>query len=226
MGFLYPCNTWFYLSIDTLETLKEPSFDKEEKPAWDELKKVFMNRNVILCLLISVFFMTNLIAFIGFAPLYWANYKQLPQESISILLTAFGIGSFVWFFVIPGLSDKWGRKPTLTFFALASVGLPLFMAYSNFGTIPTVIGILLLTCAAGYMPLFDAIIPSESVPHKYAASVMAGTILTGEVIGGTFGPILFGIMADKFDLRAPFFVGAIAALIAFLLSLGIKETKK
>jgi ACS family hexuronate transporter-like MFS transporter len=89
----------------------------------------------------------------------------------------------------------------------------------------TIIVLIIFTCGIGYMPLFDAIIPSESVPHKYAASVMAGTILTGEVIGGTCGPILSGIMADKFDLHAPFIVGASAAGIAFLLALGIKETK-
>jgi predicted MFS family arabinose efflux permease len=216
----------FILATLLWKTLKEPTYDKEEKPTWSELKKVFNNRNVILCLLISIFFMTNLIAFIGFAPLFWTNYKQIPQSDISVLLTAFGLGSFMWFFVIPGISDKWGRKPTLTFFALVSIGLPLFMAFSQLGILPTAIGIVLFTCASGYMPMFDAIIPSESVPHKYAATVMAGTILTGEVIGGTFGPILCGIMADKFDLRAPFFVGAAAAFIAFLLSLGIKETKK
>jgi hypothetical protein len=33
------------------------------------------------------------------------------------------------------------------------------------------------------------------------------------------------MMADKYDLIAPFYVGATAAFIAFLLSLGIKETK-
>ena len=216
-GFILAALIWF--------ALKEPHFEKEEKASFAELKEVFRNRNVILCLLISIFFMTNLIAFVGFAPLYWANYRELPQSTISVLLTAFGIGSFVWFFVIPMISDRIGRKPTLLFFALASVGLPIFMALSNLGTVPTILALLLLTCSAGYMPMFDAIIPSESVPHRYAATVMAGTVLTGEVIGGTLGPIICGMMADQYDLRAPFVVGAIAAFIAFLLSLGIKETK-
>lgn len=216
-GFILAAILWF--------TLKEPEFEDEEKSSFVELRQVFLNRNIILCLLISIFFMVNLIAFVGFAPLYWANFQEIPQASISILLTAFGIGSFIWFFLIPSLSDRFGRKPTLVFFALVSVGLPIYMATTNMGLVPTVISLLILTCSVGYMPLFDAVIPSESVPHRYAATVMAGTVLTGEVIGGTLGPIICGIMADQYDLRAPFVVGAIAALIAFLLSLGIKETK-
>ena len=215
-GFILAAILWF--------TMKEPEFEDKEKASFSELKQVFQNRNVILCLLISIFFMVNLIAFVGFAPLYWANFREIPQSSISILLTAFGIGSFVWFFVIPAISDRIGRRPTLIFFALASIGLPIFMATTNMGLVPTIVGLLLLTCAAGYMTMFDAVIPAESVPHRYAATVMAGTVLTGEVIGGTLGPIICGIMADQYDLRAPFVVGAIAAFIAFLLSLGIKET--
>ena len=215
-GFILAAILWF--------TLEEPEFEDEKKASLTELKQVFMNRNIILCLLISIFFMVNLIAFVGFAPLYWANFREIPQSSISILLTAFGVGSFIWFFVVPTISDRMGRKPTLIFFALASIGLPIFMATTNFGVAPNVIFLLLLTFSVGYMPLFDAVIPSESVPHRYAATVMAATVLTGEVIGGTLGPIICGIMADQYDLRAPFVVGAIAAFIAFLLSLGIKET--
>jgi MFS transporter, ACS family, hexuronate transporter len=168
--------------------------------------------------------MVNLTSFIGFSPLYVTKMLNYTEGELQVFLTVFGIGCFVWFFTIPGLSDKFGRKPTLLFFALASMFLPLAMA--NFNSNPTLtLGLLAIgTCAFGYMPLFDSIIPSESVPHKYAASVMGGTILAGEVIGGTFGPILSGIMADKYDLHAPFYVGATAASIAFLLALGIKET--
>ncbi|MDZ7879945.1 MAG: MFS transporter [Saprospiraceae bacterium] len=215
-GFIMATVIWFFM--------KEPVFESEEKPNWNELKGVIKNRNVQLCLLISIFFMTNLISFIGFAPLYWANMKQVPQSEISVFLAVFGIGCFVWFFVIPMLSDKFGRKPTLTFFALASMALPLVMANFNLSFGMTILVLLTLTCAMGYMPLFDAVIPAESVPHKYAATVMALTVLTGEVIGGTLGPIISGMMADKYDLHAPFYVGATAAFIAFLLSLGIKET--
>ena len=225
IGFYTLAIPGFILAIILWFVLNEPHFEDEEKTSIAELKKVFLNRNIILCLLISIFFMVNLIAFVGFAPLYWANFREIPQSTISILLTTFGIGSFIWFFVIPSISDRIGRKPTLIIFALASIGLPIFMATTNLPLIPTIIGILILTCAAGYMPMFDAIIPSESVPHRYAATVMAGTVLTGEVIGGTLGPIICGIMADKYDLRAPFVVGAIAAFIAFLLALGIRETK-
>ena len=216
----------FILAFILMGFLKEPVFDhKEEKPSFAELKETFLNRNIVLCLLISIFFMVNLACFVGFAPLFWANVKQLPQSDISILLTVFGASSFVWFFVIPAISDRLGRKPTLVFFALISCLLPLFMARIDASFSMTIVALILLTCSLGYMPLFDSIIPSESVPHRYAASVMAGTVLTGEAIGGTFGPIIAGALSDKYDLHAAFYVGAAAAFVAFLLSLGVKETK-
>ena len=102
--------------------------------------------------------------------------------------------------------------------------LPIAIATMNTNFSLVIVFVIVLTCSMGYMPLFDAVIPSESIPHKYAATAMAGIILFGEAIGGTFGPIISGILADKYDLYAPFYVGAVAAGISFLLSLGIKET--
>jgi predicted MFS family arabinose efflux permease len=218
-GILFAILLWRYL--------KEPVFTKdteEAKPTFSELKSVFMQRNVWLCMLISIFYMVNLISFIGFSPLYVTNMLHYTPTQLQTFLTFFGIGCFIWFFTIPGLSDRFGRKSTLLFFAFASMFLPLAIATLNMSFAVSLIVLLLGTCAMGYMPLFDSVIPAESVSHKYAATVMAGTVLTGEVIGGTLGPIIAGKMADIFDLRAPFYVGAIAGFIAFLLSLGIKDT--
>ena len=218
----------FILAFIIWRFVREPKFEitgTEQKPSWHELKKVFKQRNIWLCMLICIFFMINLTSFIGFSPLFLTNLLKYSDGYTQTFLTVFGLATFCWFFIIPGISDKFGRKPTLIVFAFLSMVLPLLMATVSMSFSLTIVVLILFTCAFGYMPLFDAIIPSESVPHKYAASVMAGTILTGEVIGGTFGPIISGIMADKFDLHAPFVVGASAACIAFLLSLGIKETQ-
>jgi MFS transporter, ACS family, hexuronate transporter len=227
-GFYVLSMPGFIMAIILWKFIKEPKMQNDEaesKPTFKELQKVFAQRNIWLCMLISIFYTANLTSFLGFSPLFVSNVLNYTESQLQIFLTVFGIGCFIWFFTIPSISDKFGRKPTLLFFAFCSMFLPLIMATftMNFGL--TIGVLLLLTCAFGYMPLFDSIIPAESVPHKYAASVIAGTILTGEVIGGTFGPVISGIMADKYDLHAPFYVGAIAAGIAFILSLGIKETK-
>jgi MFS transporter, ACS family, hexuronate transporter len=218
-GLVFAILLWKYL--------KEPVLSKEDaavKPSITELKSVFKQRNIWLCMLMSIFYMTNLISFIGFSPLYVTNMLHYTDGQLQWFLTVFGVGCFIWFFTIPGLSDQFGRKKTLLFFTLASMALPLVMANFHMNRNVTLFALILGTCAFGYMPLFDSIIPSESVSHKYAATVMAGTVLTGEVIGGTLGPVIAGKMADIFDLRAPFYVGAIAGLIAFLLSFGIKDT--
>lgn len=217
-GFILALVLWFFL--------KDTKVEETKKASITDFFSLLRNRNIILCMLIGIFFMISLMSFVAFAPLYWANFRELPQSTISILLVAFGVGSFIWFFTIPAISDRYGRRPTLIIVSLLSISLPLFMAYTNLGLVGTVIGLLLLTFSVGHMPLISTLIPSESVPSRFAATSMAAMIITSEMIGGTLGPIICGMMADKYDLRAPFIVGAMAAFITFVLAFGIKETKK
>lgn len=221
----------FILAFLIFKFIKSPKIEEdtkeeaEKKPSFKDMVSIFKNRNIILTMLICIFYMINMTSFISFVPLYLTSTLGYEQGELQTYLTLYGLGCFLWFLIVPALSDKFGRKPTLVFFALASILLPITTATLHLSFWPTIILLVLLTCSMGYMPLFDAIIPSESVPHKYAATAMAGTVLTGEVIGGTLGPVISGMMADQYDLHAPFYVGAIGAFIAFLLSLGIKETR-
>ena len=218
-GFMLAIILWFCLKETKVE-------EKTKKASLSDFINLLKNRNIILCMLAGIFYMISLMSFVAFAPLYWANFRELPQSTISILLVAFGIGSFIWFFTIPALSDRFGRRKTLIVACLLSVTLPLFMYFTNLGVLGTCIGLLLFTFSVGHMPLISTIIPSESVPSRFVATSMAAMIITSEMIGGTVGPIICGIMADTFDLRAPFIVGAVAALITFFLALGIRETQE
>lgn len=217
-GFILAAVLWFFL--------KDTKVEETKKASLSDFLGLLKNRNILICMIMGIFYMISLMSFVAFAPLYWANFRELPQSSISILLVAFGIGTFIWFFTIPAISDRYGRKPVLILVSLLSISLPLFMAFTNFGLVGTCVGLLLLTFSVGHMPLIATLIPSESVPKRFVATSLAAMIITSEMIGGTVGPIICGVMADKYDLRAPFIVGAIAAVITFLLALGIKETRE
>jgi MFS family permease len=46
----------------------------------------------------------------------------------------------------------------------------------------------------------------------------------GEVIGGTFGPVVAGNLADRFGLQAPMYMAIVCAVAATLLATGLRET--
>lgn len=68
------------------------------------------------------------------------------------------------------------------------------------------------------------IIPAESVSKTFSATAISFVILTSEIIGGSFGPTVSGILADRFGLLAPLWVTAAAAFVGFLFTFGIRET--
>jgi hypothetical protein len=69
-----------------------------------------------------------------------------------------------------------------------------------------------------------ATIPSETIPAKYVATSLGLIVGIGEVIGGTFGPVLAGNLADRYGLQAPMYMAMVCALAGALLAMGLKET--
>ncbi|MBU7591293.1 MFS transporter [Metabacillus halosaccharovorans] len=94
--------------------------------------------------------------------------------------------------------------------------------YQNF--VVLIISMIILSIGNGYQPLVMNIVPAESVSRRFTATAISFVILTGEIIGGFAGPMMAGVLADKYSLTAPLWITAIAAFIAFICTFGIKET--
>lgn len=105
-------------------------------------------------------------------------------------MAVFGVGMFFWQLVIPFISDKVGRKTVMipcTFIAIF-----LFLIIANFHTNIGLLAVqvFIFTIGFGCQPLYLATIPSESVEIALAATAISTVVLTGEIIGGTLGPVL------------------------------------
>jgi ACS family hexuronate transporter-like MFS transporter len=159
-----------------------------------------------------------------FLPLVYENYLHIPSEQGSWLMALLGITAAVFAFIVPGLSDKLGRKPIVIVFSLIGVLYPL--AVLNYTGSAIVLGIVIFIgwSASGVFPLFMATIPSETIPAKYVATSLGLIVGIGEVIGGTFGPVLAGNLADRHGLQAPMYMAMVCAVAGALLALGLKET--
>jgi ACS family hexuronate transporter-like MFS transporter len=188
------------------------------------LLMLIRERNIWVCILISIFLVPWMILAWVFLPLFYVNVRHMALADMSILMGVLGISAAFFGFVLPGLSDKVGRKPVMIAFSLIGVLMPLTVLYYN-GPLP-VLGTLIFIgwSASGVFPLFMGTIPSETIPVRYIASSMGLVMGLGELIGGVLTPVGAGWAADVYGLRAVFYIEAACALIATVLALFLQET--
>jgi predicted MFS family arabinose efflux permease len=181
-------------------------------------------RNIALCLIISCLLITWFVALMTFTPIYLMENRGFAPGEMSILMTILGISSVISGFMVPAISDRIGRKPTMIFFAAVSVAVPLVLVYFE-ASLP-LLGVLLFVTYFGYgcFPLFLATIPAETVGIAHAGRAIGLVIGVGEVAGGFIAPMIEGYAADRFGAQAPFLIASAAAVIATLLSFALKET--
>jgi MFS family permease len=181
-------------------------------------------RNIGLCLLISCLLITWFVALMTFTPIYLMETRGFSPHEMGILMTILGISSVISGFVVPAISDRIGRRPTMVCFAAVAVAVPLVLVYAQV-SLP-VLGALLFVTYFGYgcFPLFLATIPAETVGIAHAGRAIGLVIGVGEVAGGFIAPTIEGYAADHFGAQAPFLIASAAAVVAALLSFALKET--
>jgi predicted MFS family arabinose efflux permease len=194
----------------------------DNKPG--SFKHLLGNRNVVLCLIISCLFITWFISLTTFAPLYLMETRHFSPSEMGMIMTVLGLSSVLGGFLVPGLSDRIGRRPTMIMFSLLAVTVPLVLVYAQV-SLP-VLALMLFVTYFGYgvFPIFLATIPAESIGIAHAGKAISLVIGLGEVVGGFFAPMLEGYAADRFGAHAPFLIASGATLLAVLVSFGLKET--
>ena len=184
---------------------------------------VLRHRNILICLAIAVFFLTWFLTTQTFTPLYLVEVKGFGPGDVGFVLSGIGIAWVLWGALVPGISDRIGRKPTMIgFSAVAAVSPLAIMVIDSPGLL---FGALVLTYTGlGCFTLFMATIPAETVPRAVMATALGLIMGVGEVVGGFVAPALAGQLSDVFGLGAAMLVSAGAAVVVALLSLALTET--
>jgi len=188
------------------------------------LGEVLGNRNILLCVGISILLVSHLVIGFVFLPLFLVNLRGLSPETMSGLIGVLGVSAAVAGFVAPGISDYVGRKPTMIFVCATGVILPL--AALNFGGSTVALGALFFAgwTVVGAFPLFMATIPSETIDARHTATALGIIMGVGEGVGGVAAPSLAGMAADAHGLSAPLWIMFCLPILAALLSMGLRET--
>jgi len=181
-------------------------------------------RNMMLCVLMSVFMVSWMVLGWAFLPLFYVKARQLSADQMKVLMSLLGLSAAFFSFIVPGLSDRLGRRPVVVAANLIGVLVPLAVLYFH-GSL-YVLGTLVFVgwAASGTFPLFMATIPSETIPARYVATAVGLAVGVGEIVGGVSAPAVAGSVADRYGLNAPLYIQAGCALIGALLALALKET--
>jgi MFS family permease len=181
-------------------------------------------RNMALCVLMSIFMVAWMVLGWAFLPLFYVKARQLSADEMKVLMSLLGLSAAFFSFIVPGLSDRLGRRPVVVVFNLIGVLVPLAALYFH-GSLYLLGALIFLGWAAsGTFPLFMATIPSETIPARYVATAVGLAVGVGEILGGVSAPAVAGSAADRYGLSAPLVIQTGCALAGALLALGLKET--
>jgi MFS family permease len=184
----------------------------------------FGQRNIQLCAMIAVLLVSYLVICWAFMPLFLIQVRHFDPRTMGWLMGTLGFSAAVGSIVVPGLSDRIGRRPVMIVVPLIGVILPLGALYFA-GSVWLLAAIFFVGWALnGVFPLFMATIPSETVDPRHTATVLGIVIGTGEVLGGVISPWAAGAAADAFGLQAPLWIMFGLCIVAGLLALMLEET--
>ena len=178
-----------------------------------------MNWKVVLALLTcNVLFMSaSYTMIIPFLPMYLTTELGVDDASVNLWS---GLAFSVTFLVSAVMAPIWGRIADRKGKRLMAMRASLLIAISYLlGGLVTspeqlIIVRLFQGFAAGLWPMDLAIMTLYAPQEKlgFSLGIMQGTLTAGGVVG----PLLGGVLAELFGMRASFYIGGLALFINFL----------
>ncbi len=200
-----------------------PSGSAHAAKTKSSLGALFKYRNIWLCGGISAGVGSWIFLQLTFLPLYLIQKTQLSPSRMGVVVAMTGISGSVASLLLPWLSDKFGRKSVLLAGLAIGLAMPLSVLFLH-SYIGLLLGVLAGSCGMGLVPIYVAIIPSETVPFSMGAQAVAFALASSEMIGGILSPAIGGRLADIFSLRVPFWMAAGALVVASVLVPFLDET--
>lgn len=188
--------------------IREPALDPiaPREAASTGLAASLGQRNVLVCVGLSILLVAFVVVFATFTPLYLVKVRGMEPSVMGWLMAMWGLASMIYAFAVPGASDRWGRKPIVISMGLAAALLPLSMLFVEHALWPLFAMFVLGAAVSGIFPLAMATIPSETVPNRELGTVLGLTMGLGEIVGGVFSPTIAGWVADAQGLKATLWI--------------------
>ncbi|MCP1381293.1 MFS transporter [Runella salmonicolor] len=156
---------------------------------------------------------------------YFVNSQGMSADQMGKTMGLLGVSGLLSSVIVPGLSDKIGRKKVLLIFMVVGMFYP-FAVYFLAGSVLHLPAMFLTYFMMGLLPVVAAVLPSESVPDHLKAKALGFITAIAEIVGGVMVPALAGVLSDKIDPSAFLWVAAALALIGLFFVMKLKEPSK
>ena len=193
----------------------------KQRGSWLELLRY---RNIWVCIAISIVMVAWMVLGWVFLPFAYPALRGLDDTVTSYLMSSLGISAVVFAFIVPGLSDRIGRRPVVI--ACNAIGMLVPLAALYFGGSPWLLGALVFVgwAASGTFPIFMATIPSETIPARLLATAIGVVMGVGEILGGVSAPTVAGRAADLHGMQWPMYIMAACAAAGAFFAIFLRET--
>ena len=221
----------FIVAYLAQRTLRQPSIEDiarhsaihdAAKHRWFE---VFRYRNVLLCILCMLCWLTCQIVIAALVPSYLVDYLHLDMQQMGFILSSLGFGGAAGAILLPALSDRLGRKPIMLFSAAGVFAS--FWIFLHCGAEPVKLFLCLMGtmgCLYGGITLTVGPISAESVPAQLMSTASGTIIGIGEIFGGGLAPTAAGYIAKHFGIERAVLMPLWALVIAAVAIIFLQET--
>lgn len=186
---------------------------------------VFRYRNIPLNMVGMLCWLTCLVVLSALLPSYLIDYLRLSLEQMGFVLSSIGFGGTLGTLIMPGLSDRLGRKPIMIVSVLGA-GAALFMLMGTGPDPYRLFAYLLVTQLFVFSLICLTVGPisAESVPAKLMSTASGIVIGAGEIFGGGVAPAIAGYVAKNFGIQYIMHLAAISLAVGLVVALLLKET--
>ena len=210
-----------------LSSAKSPA-PSDEQAVLEAQNSANWKMTLVILTTASVLMSLSYTMLIPFLPMYLLEELHVAQEDVNLWSGLVFSGAFLITGVMAPIWGALADKRSKKMMAVRAAAL-LAISYGLGGIVQNEWQLLAMRAfqgfAAGLWPACLAIL-SSSVP-KTKLGFALGTMQGGLTAGGVIGPLVGGILAEAFGMRATFFLGAAALLtITVLIIFKIKEPQK
>ena len=215
---------WRFVKEPTLERVTSALHRTNDAVTTEGPPRPLANRNVMICAAMACLFLTTFYSIMVFGPLHLVVGRGYTDAQMSGFMIALGLAAVAGGALMPALSDRLGRKPTLLLGFLLASAAPAVVAFVQADFSVLCAAIFVAWLGMGVMPVMLATVPAESVEGAFANRAIGWVIGISEIVGGCVSPVLCGAAADHLGARAPFVIGVVSALLAALFVAALRET--
>ncbi|MDF0725628.1 MFS transporter [Cytobacillus sp. S13-E01] len=173
----------------------------------------------------NFFIAGSLTMILPFLSLYIETFGNFSNDYVQkwsgLVFGATFVTAFLFSPIWGRIGDKYGRKKVLII-----LGFGLSISVFLMGYVSSVFMLFILRLFmglfAGFISMSQALIATQT--PKHIAGKVLGTLQTGNVAGGLFGPLIGGMLADTVGFQYTFLLTSLTtAIAATLVVVGVKE---